>query len=559
MMTLTRPKGRSILSLTSRTLAHDPAPQQFNTHSLVISEMGSGIVISDDSLYPSLGAGVDTPISFELVFKPTLLANLAYIVRMEDDSGLKIALTHEYNGSLRIDLQSSAGNRLSGKTSGGVISIDNWYHVIFTYSGNKNLSGLKIYTFDTYYTSLSGSNSQGSYAGLPSLDGSFEVKIPVTPATAANKFIGKINLFRIFNKELTQEEARTLLEFKGPIDIEDSVLKNSCVLEHRFNDSLKSHIGKDATAVGELIYDTDIHPTASIPNQQLDFTPTALDSLYWPQIYKSSDWIEFSTTKPYFTIYSSDHSTTGGGVAWGECDDMFGNGFIERGLIVSGNQAETPWLVRVPSSISGITEEVFLYYHTSSGESGNDGKQQTRLITTSGGAALHLCEFTDRGRPLGIFNDDVHTGYCRVRINSNNKLIAQHLTVGGSNPKFYTSISNDGLMFTRLINTTSLLVDGMNYFKNEISVFMWNGNVYGFIGIRFGGLTKIGIAKLDDNFLPESIVLESIDNKYYDIRAMTVNIEENIAYIKFKGGSNTYRFEPYYILQYNLNEINNLI
>src|SRR5690606_24837432 len=111
------------------------------------------------------------------------------------------------------------------------------------------------------------------------------------------------------------------------------------------------------------------------------------------------------------TIYSSDHAPSGGGIAWGECDDLMGTGFVEKGVIISGNQAETPILLHVPLSVSGLSEdEVFLYYHTSAGEPGNDGKQQTRLITCSGGV-LHNTQWTDRGRPLGLYNDDSHTGY----------------------------------------------------------------------------------------------------------------------------------------------------
>src|SRR5690606_35158952 len=162
---------------------------------------------------------------------------------------------------------------------------------------------------------------------------------------------------------------------------------------------------------------------------------------------------EIITTKPYFVIYSSDHSTTGGGIAWAECDDVYFNGFVERGLIISGNQAETPWLVRIPTSASGLTTDtIFLYYHTVMGEPGNDNKQQTRLITSTGGL-LDTATWTDRGRLVGIYSDDVHTGYCRVFRRDDGTYLANHLTVGGASPKTYISESTDGLAFTRLLPT----------------------------------------------------------------------------------------------------------
>lgn len=531
--------------------------EEFNTHSLVIPSFGTGIEILDNSIYPwSTDSQNDKPISFEICFKPTLMANLGYIVRFEDDSGLKLGIMHEYDGRARIDFQMSNGNRLSGRTGSGQILVDEWNHFIFTYNGSKLLSGIKIYKKNNAYLSLNGASSQGNYNGLQNLSGNLKIKVPVTPGTEANKFIGKINFFRIFEKELTQVESDSLLDNWGPISIDESYLKQYCVLEHRFNNNLLSNIGKDAIAVGNLTYDNDVPAVVSYPDNTLNFTTTELDSLYWPGIYKSSDWPMLDISKPYFTIYSSDHSTTGGGIAWGECDDVLGNGFVEKGVIVSGSQAETPILLHVPLSVSGLSEdEVFLYYHTSAGEPGNDGKQQTRLITCSGGV-LHNTQWTDRGRPLGIYNDDAHTGYATPRFNSNGKIVASHLTIGGSNPKFYTSISDDGLVFTRSIQTTNLTVDNYQYLKNEVRDFKWNDILYGFVGLRVGGLIKIAVAILDDNFIPSSIVY--MLDKFYDIRQMMINVEGSIAYIRFKGGDNTNRFEPYYQITFNLELLNEI-
>lgn len=185
---------------------------------------------------------------------------------------------------------------------------------------------------------------------------------------------------------------------------------------------------------------------------QVSQTPDT--SIHWPLIYKSSEWPEVTTTKDYFIIWSTAHSGSAGGLYWGEMDAPDMSGFVYNGLIISGDQAETPQLVRVPVAKSGLPagEELFLFYHTDASETGNGGIQQTRLQTSTGGV-LHTATWNDRGRPMGLQAGWDHTGYCRVfyRPNSDD-YIAFHLAdIGGETgggDAWYEQYSNDGLNWT---------------------------------------------------------------------------------------------------------------
>ena len=180
----------------------------------------------------------------------------------------------------------------------------------------------------------------------------------------------------------------------------------------------------------------------------------SLPSFYDLHIYKSSDFPEFTTTQDYFWIGCTEHDTGAGGIIWGECDDLEFTNKVERGTILSGNQSEIPWLIRIPTSESGlISDELFLYYHTDASDPRNvSGMQETHLYTTSGGNALHLCTWNYQGKPLGNEVGESHTGYLKVYKRGVNDYVGRHLIIGGSPGTWATSYSTDGLNWTRGAN-----------------------------------------------------------------------------------------------------------
>jgi hypothetical protein len=270
---------------------------------------------------------------------------------------------------------------------------------------------------------------------------------------------------------------------------------------------------------------------------KIEDTSVTETTMMFPMTYKSSDFPELTTSKDYFMVYSTDHSTGGGAVFWAEMDDPEGSGFIEKGEIVSGYQCESPFLIRIPTAESGLTSEtIFLYYHTFN-EPGNAIDQETRLITTAGGAELHLCTFTDRGRPLGVSGTDNHTGYCKVFKRGVNDYLAHHSTSQNSGGKWGYSTSTDGLTFTRVssdVSRTANMPAGTEMpVRTRIFPFTKNSTQYGFVWYQNTGAGYhdgfLGLFTLDTNYLPISFIKQVDDSSICDGGIM--QILNDIAYL----------------------------
>ena len=292
-----------------------------------------------------------------------------------------------------------------------------------------------------------------------------------------------------------------------------------------------------------------VETNAVISNPVLTVADVTLDSHFYLQIYKSSEFAEITTTKDYFCIFSSAHNNSLGGVWWAECDDAKLTGFVERGLIIDGDQSESPFLIKIPTSESGLTTDtLFLYYHTDTTETGNDGKQQTRLITCDGGL-LHTATWTDRGRPLGIVGTDNHTGYLKIIKRGVSDYVGFHLTEGGGSPESYISTSTNGLSFTR----TKHLINGYEYdgMGSLTQRLVFEGESY--VICPLNNWEQVGIFKHDYYFRP--ITLVTYTPFIADIYDITYYVENNILTMLYKsnqsgGGSGEY--EPYNYKEFDL-------
>lgn len=259
-----------------------------------------------------------------------------------------------------------------------------------------------------------------------------------------------------------------------------------------------------------------------------DVTP---ESIYWTQVFKSSEWPEITTVKDYFVLYGTVHANAqDGGIYWGQCDTPQGSGFVESGLIMIGDQAETPYLIKANGKIH-------LYHHVHRDYNLNGYLvQETRLWSTTGGE-LHNATWTDEGYPLGIYNDDDHTGYARFFRKADNTIVALHLGRQNQNPaKAWVSHSTDeGLSFTRQyqIDTTQAMPTGGTFGYSVICPFKYNNIQYGFFQyIDPTAKTHIAIAKLDADFLP----LEFVKSIYQfdNLSDVQMYLEGNTAYINIK-------------------------
>lgn len=243
------------------------------------------------------------------------------------------------------------------------------------------------------------------------------------------------------------------------------------------------------------------------------FSPanTTGGTLYWPQILKSSEWPEINTTKAYFVLYSTDHDTGAGYMAWGEFDDFSGNilnGFVERGVIRTGDQPETPYLVRVPTSVSGLTTDtMFIYFHDQ--WSGNTIAQETHLLTCTGGD-LHTANFTLYRNILNSQPEDSHLGYFRNIEFDGEKFIGHHSysATDSNNAKVsYSFTGVDDWFRADFIDYTENMPAGKGFYKNRIQPIEYDGIKYGVI--RMFNLpynpteaSNISLVKLDSNLKP---------------------------------------------------------
>lgn len=271
----------------------------------------------------------------------------------------------------------------------------------------------------------------------------------------------------------------------------------------------------------------------------------SIDSLYWPKLYKSSEWPEFTTTKDYFTIYSTDHDVNGGGCFWAECDDIYYSNLVEKGTIVSGYQAETPWLIRVPIADSGISDEIFLYYHSQS-EPGNPITQSTRLMTTSGGDEIHLSTWTDRGYPVSLEPGDNHNGYLRLykvdgvyrgRCLRTSTASGQAQIVSGTNPLNLTR--------ERTVELYEPFLTG-SYNSGAIQQFERNGIQYGYFMYDKGdGETFLSLATLDVYGLPDNLIINVASPQQFG----ELRVEGDTAYYTARNESNR---TEYFMLEFDL-------
>ncbi len=328
-----------------------------------------------------------------------------------------------------------------------------------------------------------------------------------------------------------QETAYDISDVKNPGDTFD--IQSSWV----FDDDTESVLTKIQTfALNiniQMIYSNEVKLTAGVD--------TSTNGFYYFLPYLSSDLSLFNSEKKYLFFYSTDHDNGPGGLYVGQGDKLDLSDFQELGLIKEGSQAETPYVIQIPASESGLpNDEVFIYYHTNSSESGNTG-QETRLMTTVGGDLPHLCIYTDRGRPLGVETDENHTGYLKVYKVAANNYIGLHIGRGGLPQPWKRSVSTDGLNFTREadIDTTSGLPDNY-FFKPAEGTYINYKNTQFWIGVMepdnstpSGGvpIRELVLCK-SDGVDYDSVIIQKIISPD-KIRVAQAYITNNLAHIYY--------------------------
>lgn len=129
--------------------------------------------------------------------------------------------------------------------------------------------------------------------------------------------------------------------------------------------------------------------------------------------YLASDFPEVTCDKTYFFLYSSDHDASGGTFygrcCWGKGNNLDLTDFEPLGVVKEGLQAETPFLLRLGTTL-------YFYYHVVFDRGISvETEQETRCMTTTGGL-LHTATWTDT-TPINVLGEDLpqdHTGYLKI-------------------------------------------------------------------------------------------------------------------------------------------------
>lgn len=304
-----------------------------------------------------------------------------------------------------------------------------------------------------------------------------------------------------------------------------------------------------------------------IPNLAVDVSTLSIDQMTYPHIYKSSEWNLFTTTKDYFTIYSTDHEVAANGeIWWGEMDDPFFNGFEERARITTtgdGYQPESPFLYYVPTAKSGLSSDTyFLIYHTVNADPRNSpAAQESHLMTTSGGNTPDLCTWTDRTDDNGdnVFHLEIgetHTGYGRVWEKADGTYIAYHSTYAAANPinnKSCFSTSTDGINWTRTSNEVDAVVTfplpsgtTRQYGRLDILPFNHNNTLYAIVHSN----KYVSLCIIDpDTYVPQ-IFLYDIFYKGDDYFQQVIYYENGNLYIQIRTTAVPTYVGDWYIFKY---------
>lgn len=241
----------------------------------------------------------------------------------------------------------------------------------------------------------------------------------------------------------------------------------------------------------------------SIPKDVIDITTLSIlpKDVMWFRPYLASDFPEITCDKKYFFLYGTDHSTAAGQIWWGKGNDINCTDFAEQGIILTNAyQCETPYLVRIPEA----PEIICLYYHTDASDPVNSSRQQTHLITTTGGI-LHTATWTQRGTVLGGI--EPHTGYFKLYKLGAANYKGIHVTTSGIPQNYAFSTTPDGINFTRgaafdksaFLDVTQQYKITTGYMFNKYGKWWYIGNI---APVTFSGQTTFCLIRLNDDLTP---------------------------------------------------------
>jgi hypothetical protein len=250
-------------------------------------------VSDDDSL--SFGDGsTDSAFSISAWINADVTTNFRIAAKGSGTSNREWLFTLDTNSKFTLALYDLDHNNMINGRYDTALSSGTWYHLLATYDGNKNISGLKLYINGISVQVTN--NSAGSYGGMHETSGD----LTIGSWDVSGYANGKINEVTIWNKELSSSEVTELYN-SGNLISPQSLSFFSNIISHW---SLDEGTG---TTANDLIGGN---------NGTLTNGPTWSKSIPWDgsSVKQANNYsLDFDGANDYITVSDNDSLSFGDG------------------------------------------------------------------------------------------------------------------------------------------------------------------------------------------------------------------------------------------------------
>jgi hypothetical protein len=223
-----------------------------NTHKLVISGVGDGVSVINDNMFPSGDYSIEiwgtTPSDINGSFSAH---------RMIDNNDDFILSDIGFGGGVLtgmpyVTFRTDGSNRMAKRASNAIVSASTLTQIVITKTG-ETYAGVKIYGQGVEASGYT-DETVGTYAGIRPLVGNVKAEIP--RLNAVTPIFDGVQIFRIYNAELSSAEVTTLFGLGSPVALTAS-LQSKCVQENLLNNNPNAdNIGNNGTTEGSATYST---------------------------------------------------------------------------------------------------------------------------------------------------------------------------------------------------------------------------------------------------------------------------------------------------------------
>lgn len=185
----------------------------FDRNSLSFDGTNDYISISDDDSLSFGDGSTDSAFSISAWINADVTTNFRIAAKGSGTSNREWLFTLDTNSKFTLSLYDLDHNNMINGRYDTALSSGTWYHLLATYDGNKNISGLKLYINGISVQVTN--NSVGSYGGMHETSGDLTIGAWDVSGYAN----GKINEVAMWNKELSSSEVLAIYNSGNPFDL----------------------------------------------------------------------------------------------------------------------------------------------------------------------------------------------------------------------------------------------------------------------------------------------------------------------------------------------------